>query len=833
MGLHRDALTPDAQAALALVRAGAEMGRHARGVEHSQRAFRDWVRLVDPTASANRCGQLSSSAWDLTLYPDWLSAYRTDAAVELLPPQVVVLGLLVMQPPAAPVGAPTWQYLDAAARQLGISGELIATLLGWMRATASDEVEHEVSAMLGELADKSDAARAIVHAARTLAAEHREKSGRAGFEHAFAAARRTFIEQIEHVLARAEALGVESTGFKRLKEQIESDYFRVAVLGEFKRGKSTLINAMLGSRDLLPADILPSTSALIEIRYGDTLEFLIQDSLAPGHYSARSKEAFHTDAGAAALHASRREEARAEGERIPRWRLHVPSEFLRKGIVEIVDTPGLGEDYARDWIAKQEAHRADAAILVFAAKQLGSQMELDLVAEMAPKLENLVLAVNWSDDVAPTEWPRLRGHVVTRLKAKGLTIPEERIIFVAASREGVDQNGVDWTAQLVELSGVVQDHLIARCGSRKATALAKAVLAELVRARAGVDGTLRVRRRGLEHVEGLEQAARDAQRMFETARQSVDIAATEISASRSTAERLTREFFASLDQIFDAVSEEKKDWLSSHSIVTSPKKHVKEVAEKAGQSVGRAVAAWVMTKGAAIVQEDVEARFRDLSKNLSSLTEFIEIASGRDAPPVIEDLKRRALEDAGGGPVIETKAEVGGAVLQTALRGAITLAVGYVVSDIVLYYILGVISGFLNPILLAAALVVSVVGWLLKGEDWARIKIRQSVFDKLKDGLAGPDSKARLAKSFGKASEEAFGRIGNSFKANASELLNELRYQQQQTERELNEKRIALGTPEVLAAQLAALEKLASEARRALDSLELAATEIAVAANSS
>lgn len=46
-----------------------------------------------------------------------------------------------------------------------------------------------------------------------------------------------------------------------LKEDMQEDFFSVVVLGEFKRGKSTFINALLGE-DLLITDVLPETATI-------------------------------------------------------------------------------------------------------------------------------------------------------------------------------------------------------------------------------------------------------------------------------------------------------------------------------------------------------------------------------------------------------------------------------------------------------------------------------------------------------------------------------------------------------------------------------------------
>jgi ribosome biogenesis GTPase A len=52
-----------------------------------------------------------------------------------------------------------------------------------------------------------------------------------------------------------------------LVERAESEVFRIAVVGEFKRGKSTLINALLG-QEVLPSDVLPCSATLNRVVYG-------------------------------------------------------------------------------------------------------------------------------------------------------------------------------------------------------------------------------------------------------------------------------------------------------------------------------------------------------------------------------------------------------------------------------------------------------------------------------------------------------------------------------------------------------------------------------------
>src|SRR5687768_5443478 len=84
--------------------------------------------------------------------------------------------------------------------------------------------------------------------------------------------RRMIANMLEDARKLSEyADGMELTEVKvRLDEvtnRVENNFFSIAVVGEFKRGKSTLINALLG-QEILPADVLPCSATLNRITYG-------------------------------------------------------------------------------------------------------------------------------------------------------------------------------------------------------------------------------------------------------------------------------------------------------------------------------------------------------------------------------------------------------------------------------------------------------------------------------------------------------------------------------------------------------------------------------------
>jgi ribosome biogenesis GTPase A len=64
---------------------------------------------------------------------------------------------------------------------------------------------------------------------------------------------------------------------RALLKRLAEDRFNLMVVGRFSRGKSTLINALLGG-DFLPTGIVPLTSVITTIGYGSRPHALI-------HYS--------------------------------------------------------------------------------------------------------------------------------------------------------------------------------------------------------------------------------------------------------------------------------------------------------------------------------------------------------------------------------------------------------------------------------------------------------------------------------------------------------------------------------------------------------------------
>lgn len=110
--------------------------------------------------------------------------------------------------------------------------------------------------------------------------------------------------------------------------------FRLVVIGEIKKGKSSFINAMLGTRDLVPVSSNVATSTIFKIRYGTQKGYVVhffEESGKPAlTIDAYDLNRFGTEDGNP-----------GNREQVDFIEVLYPSPLLQSGIV-IIDTPGLG-----------------------------------------------------------------------------------------------------------------------------------------------------------------------------------------------------------------------------------------------------------------------------------------------------------------------------------------------------------------------------------------------------------------------------------------------------------------------------------------------------------
>ncbi|HYB46167.1 MAG TPA: dynamin family protein [Streptosporangiaceae bacterium] len=184
------------------------------------------------------------------------------------------------------------------------------------------------------------------------------------------------------------ALGTERDReqIQALLDRLDAARLRVLVAGEAKRGKSTLINALLG-RDVLPSGVTPLTAVATTVRYGDDAraEVVFRDGHEEQHPLSALAD-FVTEVR------NPRNERMVAGVTV-----YLDAPVLAGG-VELVDTPGTGSVFQWDTEAAYEALRTmDAAVFVLAADPPVSASERDLLGQVAELSVTTFAVLNKAD----------------------------------------------------------------------------------------------------------------------------------------------------------------------------------------------------------------------------------------------------------------------------------------------------------------------------------------------------------------------------------------------------------------------------------------------------
>ena len=176
-----------------------------------------------------------------------------------------------------------------------------------------------------------------------------------------------------------------------LQDRLDGARLQVVVAGEATRGKSTLINALLG-RAVLPAGVTPLTTVVTTVRYGEDprAEVRFLDGHAERHPLAALADLVteHGNPG------NRR--------RIASATVYADAPVLAGG-AELVDTPGTGSVLERDdtGAARQVLETMDAAVFVLAADPPVSATERGLLGRVAALSMPTFTVLNKADHLDP------------------------------------------------------------------------------------------------------------------------------------------------------------------------------------------------------------------------------------------------------------------------------------------------------------------------------------------------------------------------------------------------------------------------------------------------
>jgi len=229
--------------------------------------------------------------------------------------------------------------------------------------------------------------------------------------------------------------------FEELMVKLAEDRFTLTVLGQFKRGKSSLMNAIIG-KDLLPTGVTPVTSAITTLKYGPVEHLVVnrENSKFPEEHPASSLSDFVTEKGNP-----------ANIKKVKTACLEIPVPFLRYGI-EFVDTPGVGSAILPNTVtAYRFLPESDSVIFVTGVDTPITDSELELLQEIKKYVTRTFFVVNKIDLASPEESREVLDYIAETIRS---SIGQVQIkIFPVSTRQGFDAK-ISGNLLLYEKSGL-------------------------------------------------------------------------------------------------------------------------------------------------------------------------------------------------------------------------------------------------------------------------------------------------------------------------------------------------------------------------------------------
>lgn len=243
---------------------------------------------------------------------------------------------------------------------------------------------------------------------------------------------------LETAIGLLSELGADAGGASEdmasLLERLREGRFHLAVLGQFKRGKSTLLNALVGE-PVLPVSVVPLTSIPTFIGFGESPQITVTyvNNPEPEHFTGRSTSD---------LTEFLTERVTEEGNPnnsigVSDVEVKLPSSLLSRGVV-LIDTPGIGSTYRHNTKATLDfLEQCDAALFLVSADLPITDAEVEFLRQVRTHIPRLFFVLNKMDCLGEKERGKLfsffRKTLIEQLGEKN----DVRIYCVSA-RQGLD-----------------------------------------------------------------------------------------------------------------------------------------------------------------------------------------------------------------------------------------------------------------------------------------------------------------------------------------------------------------------------------------------------------
>ncbi|UKO96662.1 dynamin family protein [Nostoc sp. UHCC 0870] len=178
--------------------------------------------------------------------------------------------------------------------------------------------------------------------------------------------------------------------------------FRIAVFGPFNHGKSTLLNAILGTRTL-PIDLIPTTGAAITVKYGSDVRtrIMLVDNTEIYRSGTEILQQYAILDGDRQM---RKDVASVE--------VFCPHTFLETG-VEFIDLPGTNDRDEQDNLVREQLFSADLVVQLLDARKLMTLGERENLRDWLSDrgIKTVIFVANFINLLDPEEQKQVQNRL--------------------------------------------------------------------------------------------------------------------------------------------------------------------------------------------------------------------------------------------------------------------------------------------------------------------------------------------------------------------------------------------------------------------------------------
>jgi GTPase SAR1 family protein len=251
------------------------------------------------------------------------------------------------------------------------------------------------------------------------------------------------------VVAMGSAYEIYAQKLNDLEQRLLEGRFHLAVLGQVKRGKSTLVNALLGE-EVLPSSVIPLTAIPTFIQYGEQRGLKIKylddrgDIMlnSESRYLAKDKDSLGSPEYLSEIEWLKKQlidfvtESNNPNNKKEVLQVEVthPAPILRD--VVIIDTPGIGSTYLHNTeVTINFLPQCDAALFVVSADPPITEVELTFLKDVKSKVSKLFFVLNKVDYLTQTELANALDFYKVLIKEVGIN--PNTPIFAISARKGL------------------------------------------------------------------------------------------------------------------------------------------------------------------------------------------------------------------------------------------------------------------------------------------------------------------------------------------------------------------------------------------------------------